>query len=78
MKWAMGIMRASNGFILKWYDEDDEGREYPQTLVIEEVDGELKAAQKMLWEVLEYFGIYHSKHNKENLVIKIEGEDDEG
>lgn len=77
MKWAIGIIRASNGYILKWYDEDDEGNEYPQTLVIEEVDGELKAAQKMLWEVKEFFGIYYSKHNKKNLVVKIEGENED-
>lgn len=78
MKWAIGIMRVSNGYILKWYDEDEEDREFPQSMVIEEEEGgELKAAQKMLWEVLEYFGIYYSKHNKRNLVVKIEGNKDE-
>lgn len=72
--WALGIIRSDNGYILKWYEESEDGQQIPHTLVVEESDdedGELKAAQKMLREVLEYFGIYYSKHNKFNLDISI-------
>lgn len=77
--WSLGIIRSDNGYILKWYEENEDGQQVPHTLVFEEseVGGELEAAHKMVWEVLEYFGIYYSKHNKKNLVVKIEGDDDE-
>ena len=78
--WALGIIRSDNGYILKWYEESEDGQQIPHALVVEESDeedGELKAAQKMLREVLEYFGVYYSKHHAKNLVVKIEGEKDE-
>lgn len=84
MNWALTIKKVSNGYVLEYPDDlDDETRTTRENiiLVVEEQDredGELEAAQKMLQEVKEYFGIYHSKHNKKNLVVKIEGGNDEG
>jgi hypothetical protein len=43
-------------------------------VVCEDADGEfgeLEAAQKMLNVVLGHFGVYHSEHNRKNLVIEI-------
>lgn len=48
-------------------------------LAFEEPDteiGELEAMQKLLWFVKEHFGVFHSKHNKQNLVIEIQGKED--
>ena len=74
--WSLGIIRSDNGYILKWYEENNDGEKVPHALVVEESNdegGELEAAQKVLRGVLDYFGVYYSKHNKKNLVVKIEG-----
>jgi hypothetical protein len=33
--------------------------------------GELEAMKKLLWFTMEHFGLYYSKHNKQNLVVEI-------
>ena len=69
--WKLVIKKARNGYILsgKFADSDlvsDMVMEIP-----EKEFGEQEAAQKVLWEVLEYFGVYYSKHSKKNVVVAI-------
>jgi hypothetical protein len=74
---AIQITQINNGYILEWEEELDEG--FAQGLhVIEEHDTELKAMQELLWFIQEFFGVFHSKHNKENLYIEIRKKDDYG
>ena len=70
-EWKLEIVRGDNGFILKGRFGDSE---LITKHVIEEKDeefGELEAMQNLLWEVMEYFGCYYSKHQKKNLTIEI-------
>jgi len=38
---------------------------------------ELEAFQNLIFELMDFYGIYYSKHNKYNLIVKIEGNNDE-
>lgn len=74
MKWAIGIEKVLNGYICRWYDEDDEGKPIIHTRVFEEIDeenGELEAMRNMLYCVKEHFAVYYSKHNPYNLDISV-------
>ena len=78
--WEINIRKADNGFIASWKEELEEG-DYIKTMqqVFEEEDdelGELKNMNNVLRFVKEHFGVYHSKHNKYNLSVKIEGEEE--
>jgi hypothetical protein len=74
MKWAIAVERVTNGYICRWYDEDEEGKPFVVSEVFEEIDtekGELYATLAMLYRVKEHFGVHFSKHNKFNLDISI-------
>lgn len=76
----LNIEQARNGYILHWWEDQGEECVLENRLVCEDTEGawgELEAAQKMLYAVLEYFGVYSSKHNRHNLVIKIEENENE-
>ena len=71
-EWKLTIVKTGNGYILtgKFSDAD-----FQTQRVIEEPygeEGELIGAQNLLFEVKEFFAIFNSEHNKKNLVIKIE------
>lgn len=70
-EWKLIITKSSNGYILEGkFNNSDIVTKF----VIEEEDtelGELEAMEKLLYEIKDYFGIYFSKHNKKNIVIKI-------
>ena len=70
--WTLSIAKIKNGYILSSKDRDDENTSYIETEVIEETE-ELKAMETLLYLIKEHFGVYYSKHNLKNLVIKIEG-----
>ena len=75
MTWELNIKNAQNGYIIEW-EEEEAGK---QQEVIEEDDEltenrELDTMKRLLSLIKEYFGVYYSKHNKHNLVIKIENE----
>jgi hypothetical protein len=79
MSWELNIEKAQNGFVCWWEDENDAGDTIQQRNVIEEPDtedGELEGMEKLLSFIKEHFGVRYSKHNKKNLIIKIEGEND--
>lgn len=62
ISWKLIVKKVSNGYIL--YGSNNE------VIVCEEdnVD-ELKHHERMLWEVIEYFGFAGSKHDKERLRV---------
>ncbi len=71
MDWELEIKKADNGYILKGRFGDSEQVSYRIIEEEDDEDGELKAMEKLLYEVKEYFGVYYSKHNKKNLIIEI-------
>lgn len=62
-KWLLKIEKVQNGYHIKGSELD---------IVIDEDDGELKAMQGVLWQVLEYFNMQGSKHDPERIYIEIE------
>jgi hypothetical protein len=78
MNWECNIKKVQNGFILTRLDQEDmedtvENKDYVFEYK-EDIteDHDLEAVQRMLYELLEYFAIFYSKHNKKNIKIEIE------
>jgi len=70
--WKLEIKKVSNGYILKGRNSETE---ILMEKVIEESNidlPELNAMQNLLWEIMEYFAIFNSKHNPYHLNVKIE------
>ena len=66
------IESTDNGYILSGKFENSDAI---SKIVIQdnaESDSDLDTMSALLHEVKEYFGIYYSKHNEKNLMIKIE------
>lgn len=77
--WEINIRKADNGFICSWKEELEE--DYIKTMqqVFEEEDdelGELKNMINLLNFIKEHFAVIYSKHNKYNINIKLEGEEE--
>jgi len=65
------IESSSNGYILTGKFGSSE---ITSKVVIETPDtenGDLESMKQLLWEIKEYFGVYYSKHNENNLEIEI-------
>jgi hypothetical protein len=77
MDWGITIRRVDNGYIARYPDFDDEEPTICETVFAEDEQGRLETARSLLYHVLEYFGICHSKHNKQNIVVRIEPNDPE-
>ena len=78
--WVLSIAKVNNGYILSYDEEDREGILRVNTSLIEDKEtdeDELEAMKELLHFVKEHFAVYYSKHNKRNLVIKIEGGEDD-
>lgn len=72
-EWKLEIRRANNGYILKGRFGDSEIiSEEIIELDEKDINIDIHTMQKVLWTVMEYFGVYYSKHSKKNLVINIE------
>ena len=72
-RWLMGIEKADNGFI---FYADSGGTKYKQVLQEQEsnVDNnqaEVILTRQLLWEVIEYFNLYKSKHEKYKVEVRI-------
>lgn len=68
------IERTKNGYVVEWWEENDEGDQEKDLFAFEEEDdetGELDCLCRMLWFVAEHFGQYRSKHNRYNLNIEV-------
>jgi len=73
MAWEIKIKKVSNGYQVLIPAEDED--HIPTETVIEIPDtefGELEAMQTLLYEVIEYFGVIGSKHDKKRLRVNIE------
>jgi len=84
MNWEMNIEKVTNGYVLKYYDEETEQN---KTLVIEYKDTksdtkmEQLTIREVFYQLLEYFAVYNDKHanNGEGqyLTIKVTGDEDD-
>jgi hypothetical protein len=71
-EWKLEIKKVTNGYFIKGKFNDSE---IPQEVVIEEgveENSNLLTMQQLLFLVKDYFACYYSDHNKENLIIEIE------
>ena len=71
-KWECSIRKANNGFIIA-FTEENIAKE-----VVFEIDdsedenlSEKKAFQKLVWDLMDYFAVYNSKHEKHRLAVEI-------
>ena len=66
--WCLKIARVGNGYILEGNSGQDD--EFIQKTVIEDKDeDELYSHERVLWEVMEYFNLGGTKHDKERIRI---------
>lgn len=66
--WGLEIRKVENGFVIK----DSEGSE---TIAEETRDGELSAAEDLLNQVIEFFGLRGSRYDRERIrVVKEVGD----
>ena len=75
-KWDLHIEEVSNGYIARYVDQYEDGGKFIQTVVFEapeEKGGELEAMRNLLLFVKEHFGVFYKKHDKQNIIIDIEG-----
>lgn len=74
LRWDCYIVKAENGYVVNILQETNDDMVEIIASVYEDTGGatgELEATRAMLYAVAEYFGIYHSEHNKHNLEIRI-------
>ena len=77
-EWSIRIMRARNGFVVTYYQEDSEGVTMKLSEVIAEKEGcDLAEMQAHLGcdiarYVVEHFGLGGSKHDKFRVIIEVE------
>lgn len=75
MKWLVNISSEDNGFVVKFISGDEK-----YTMVYQEkdntepsgIESDKEHVHNMLWDILEYFGMSGSKHDKKRLYIKYE------
>lgn len=67
-EWKLIIKRVDNGYILKGKFGDTD---LVTEVVIPDHLDELEGMKNLLYEVMEYFGVFYGKHNKKNIVIEI-------
>jgi hypothetical protein len=78
--WSCEIISADNGFVLVTEESDNEGRTRLSQQVFEvgeSESGTLEAMRSLLYAVIEYFGLFGSKHDKYRLRVIIAGKDDD-
>lgn len=87
MEWEIKIRKVENGFICSWKEEseNEDNLLLNKQVVFETKEentedinlDEYKNMQNVLDFIKEHFGIHYSKHNKSNLIIKIEKNEDD-
>ncbi len=70
MVWKTTIERVENGFVVESFEGEKKTTVVFESYDIE--DGELECMETLLRHIQTYFGVFYSKHNKKNLIIKIE------
>lgn len=71
------IRRADNGYVLTWPDDPlEDGTLVSGCDVIEDAEGdELKSGEALLWWVIDYFGLFGSRYDKERLrAVRVPGD----
>ncbi len=69
------ITQADNGYILTYYDPEIKETRH---IAVEDLDERVdcisgaRLTQKLLFEIMEYFGIFGSKHDEEQLRLVLE------
>ena len=74
--WSLHIEKVSNGYIARYVDQYEDGGKFIQTVVFEapeEENGDLIAMRNLLLFTKDHFGVYYKKHDKQNIIIDIEG-----
>ena len=70
MDWEILIKRVDNGYKLSWKEEIEENIYLEREYVIQDDDkDELKSGEELLWQVIEFFALYGSKHDTERIRI---------
>jgi len=81
MKWEAKIIKAENGYIVEYEDEVDDNRFISRKEVFEinekygedeQRKEEIELFIKVVWWMLEHFGLYYDKWSKYNLTMNIE------
>ncbi len=68
------ITQADNGYILEYYDPEIKEKRH---IAVEDLEkgedciSEARLTQKLLFEICEYFSIFTSKHDEEQLRITV-------
>ncbi len=79
MNWNLNIEKVNNGYIVKHKSDNDD--DYTVTSIFEEFDNdfmtdehkiEFETAERMLWYILEYFGVNNSKHYNYGINVEVE------
>jgi len=71
MSEPLTITQGDNGFKLGWHEEVEDGQRVWHELYFEDSESDsLLSMQHVLWEVLEYFGMYGSKHEERLRVVR--------
>jgi hypothetical protein len=75
--WSLHIEKVSNGYIARFVDQYEDGSgKFIRTVVFEgpeEANGGLIAMRNLLLYVKDHFGVFYNKHDKQNIIIDIEG-----
>lgn len=75
-KWDLHTEKVSNGYVARFVDEYEDGRKFIRTVVFEEPEeenGVLIAMRNLLLFTKDHFGVFYNKHDKQNIIIDIEG-----
>ncbi len=86
VNWELLIRKVDKGFVVRRLEEldgkEDDTSIEEKSIVFQERDenmesleNDLESVRDMLYYVLEYFGIFHSKHNEKNIKIEVETND---
>jgi len=68
--WKLEIIKVDNGYLIVIPEENEEGKIVERKIVVEEdEEDELSVHEKMLYEIIEHFGFFGSKHDKERIRI---------
>ena len=63
--WGIEIIKTNNGFLIK----DNSGE---VTVIEENSDNNSKAAEELLWSVIEFFNLRGSRYEKNRVLVTIE------
>ena len=76
-EWRLIIKKVGNGYILRGHFGDSDFETEVVHEVMEGEDAEIDTMELVLWDVIEYFGMCGSKHDKRRLRVRIEETKDE-